>query len=155
MNRIFISIISICLMAGFINSEEIKRKVVNPWKWQDKYGFVQANDVTGVKRMIFCAGQISVDDNGSLLYPNNMEKQMEQIAKNLETLFKQAGAKLSDVVRITYYTTDIKAFTKGNLAVLSKKLKKWNCRPATSLIGVAALARPGCLVELEVTAVTH
>ncbi len=129
----------------------LKKRVINPWTWQDKWGFVQANEVTGAKRMLFCAGQISVDENGELLHSGDMEKQLNQILDNLEILLEQANFKLSDVVRFTYYTTDIKAFSEANLAVLANRLKENNCRPATSLIGVAALARPDCVVEIEAT----
>lgn len=128
-----------------------KKKIINPWTWQDKWGFVQANEVTGAQRMLFCAGQISVDENGELLHPGDMEKQLNQILDNMETLLEQANFELSDVVRFTYYTTDVNAFAEANLAVLANRLKENNCKPATSLIGVAALARPGCVVEIEAT----
>ncbi len=130
----------------------MKKRIINPWTWQDKFGFVQANEITGAQRMLFCAGQISVDDDGNLLHPDDMVKQINQIIKNLETLFEQSDVQLSDIVRITYYTTNIEAFTHANVTVFSNKLKEWGCKPATSLIGVAALARPDCVVELEVTA---
>ncbi len=151
-------LICICLLSltgcshQYTESITMKKRAINPWTWQDRFGFVQANEVTGAQRMLFCAGQISVDDDGNLLHPGEMEKQMKQIVKNLETLFKQADVKMSDIVRITYYTTDIEAFTEANISMLSKQMKKWNIKAATSLIGVAALARPGCVVELEVTA---
>lgn len=130
----------------------MKKKVINPWTWQDKFGFVQANEVTGAQRTLYCAGQIAVDENGCLMHPNDMVKQVEQILVNIETLLTESNFKFSDVVRIIYYTTDIEKFTQANIAVLSKKLGEFGCRPATTLIGVAALARPECLVELEVTA---
>lgn len=131
----------------------MKKRVINPWTWQNKFGFVQANEVTGAQRMLFCAGQISVDDDGNLLHPGDMVKQIDQILKNLETLFMQSEVQFSDVVRITYYTTDIPAFTNANLSMLPNRLKELGCKPATSLIGVAALARPDCVIEFEVTAV--
>ncbi len=134
------------------DNSNIKKRIINPWTWQDKYGFVQANDVTDVRRMLFCAGQISVDANGNLLHPDDMEKQINQIFANLKLILKQANLKLSDVVRFTYYTTDITAFT-NNSHVLAELLKKEDCKPATSLIGVASLSRPGCVVEFEATLV--
>lgn len=146
-----------CNDGGSSNQKEkatsIERRVINPWTWQDKFGFVQANEVTGAQRMLFCAGQISVDENGELLYPGDMEKQLNQILDNMEVLLAQADFKLSDVVRFTYYTTDIPAFAEANLAVLVNRLKENNCKPATSLIGVAALARPDCVVEIEATVI--
>ncbi len=126
------------------------KRVINPWTWQDKYGFVQANEMTGTQRMLFCAGQISVNEEGRLLYPDDMEKQMNQIIDNMEVLLEQANFKFSNGVRFTYYTTDIDAFKRA-VPVLVKRYKKSGCRPATSLIGVAALSHPGCVVEIEAT----
>lgn len=130
----------------------MERKIINPWSWQDRFGFVQANQVSGATKTLHCAGQISVDDEGRLVHHDDMMKQVEQIVKNLETIFAQSELELSDIVRITYYTTDIPAFTQANLNYFSNKLAQWGAKPATTLIGVAALARPECLVELEVTA---
>ena len=62
------------------------------------------------------------------------------------------GYKLSDVVRLTYYTTDVQAFGKA-APVLIERLRGANCRPATSLIGVVALYHPECLVEIEAVVV--
>jgi enamine deaminase RidA (YjgF/YER057c/UK114 family) len=126
----------------------MKKRIINPWKWQDKFGFVQANEVTDAKRTLYTAGIVSVDGNGKLLHKGNMEKQINQIINNLEILVKQADFKLSDVVRFTYYTTDVQAF--GNAShILIERLEKANCKPATSLIGVNSLFHPDCVVEIE------
>ncbi|NLM52214.1 MAG: RidA family protein [Firmicutes bacterium] len=129
-----------------------KRKIINPWQWNEEIGFVQANDLTGVKRIVYCAGQVSVDDEGNPLYPGNMEAQIKQALNNLETVLRHAGLELSDVVRLNYYTTDIAAFRKAE-PMLSERLKKAGCRPVSTLLGVAALYHPDVVVEIEATAV--
>lgn len=40
-------------------------KNVNPWTWQDGFGFSQAVDVRQAGRVLYCAGQTSVDGNGA------------------------------------------------------------------------------------------
>ena len=130
----------------------LKKRIINPWTQQDKYGFVQANEVTDVHRTLYTAGIVSVDGDGNLLHPGDMGKQISQIFDNLETLLKQAGFELSDVVRFTYYTTDVQAFTKAG-PLLGERLAKAGCRPATSLIGVNSLFHPDCVVEIEAVVV--
>jgi hypothetical protein len=44
----------------------MERRVINPWTWQDAFGFVQANEVSGAKRTVICSGQTSVDASGRL-----------------------------------------------------------------------------------------
>ena len=130
----------------------MKKRVINPWTWQDKYGFVQANEITDAQRMLFTAGIVSVDGEGNLLYEGDMEKQINQIIDNLESILEQANFKLSDVVRFTYYTTDVQAFGRAS-HVLIERLEKAGCKPATSLIGVNSLFHPACVVEIEATVV--
>ena len=47
----------------------MEKKIINPWEWQKELGFVQANSISGMQRLIFCAGQVSVDSEGRPLYP--------------------------------------------------------------------------------------
>jgi len=134
-----------------MNHTTLKKKIINPWTWQDKFGFVQANEITDARRMLFTAGIVSVDEEGNLLHKGNMEKQIDQIIDNLVILFKQANFKLSDVIRFTYYTTDVQVFAE-EAPVLIKRLNKAGCKPATSLIGVNSLFHPDCVVEIEAIA---
>ena len=131
----------------------MKRRIINPWTWQNTRGFVQANEVTDAKRILFTAGIVSVNGDGDLLHGGDMEKQISQIFDNLEVLLHQADFKLSDVVRFTYYTTDVQAFTKAAQNSLINRLEKAGCKPATSLIGVKSLFHPECVVEVEATVV--
>ncbi|MCG8337419.1 MAG: Rid family hydrolase [Proteobacteria bacterium] len=128
------------------------KRTINPWTWQEKFGFVQANEFSNFKRVIFCAGIVSVDENGELLHPGDMVKQMRQILNNLETLLNQADAKFADVARLVYYTTDVTKFTESS-HVLVEQFKRYDCQPATSLIGVSSLFHPDCVFEVEATVV--
>jgi enamine deaminase RidA (YjgF/YER057c/UK114 family) len=125
--------------------------VINPWTWQDAFGFVQANDVSGAKRMLVCSGQTSVDANGAPLHAGDMAAQIKQALTNLETVLQQAGLKLSDVVRLNYYTTDVDRFMQAAPTAL-QRLAETGCRPAATLLGVARLFDPAIMVELEATA---
>ena len=130
----------------------MERRIINPWTWQDQLGFVQANDLTGVQHVLLCAGQTSVDDDGDVLHVGDMAGQLNRALDNLEPVLGQAGLGLSDVVRLNYYVTDISAFTEAAPHVLPR-LDKAGCRPAATLLGVAALAFPELLVEIAATAV--
>ncbi len=130
----------------------MEQRMVNPWTWQDNLGFSQAIEVSGAQRTIFCAGQTSVDGEGSPLHPEDMHAQIAKAMDNLETVLREAGAGLSDVVRLTYYTTDVDRFIEIYDTVVGR-LAEAGCRPATTLLGVARLISPEILVEIEATAV--
>ena len=130
----------------------MERQVINPWPWQDAFGFVQASMVAGPGRLILCAGQISVDEQGAPLHAGDMRAQLARSLDNLETVLQQAGAGLDDVVRLNYYTTDVGALL-GAWDTVTERLARGGCRPASTLLGVAQLAFPELLVEIEATAV--
>src|SRR5947209_7010915 len=88
----------------------MEKETINPWTWQDQFGFVQANVVTDGKRVVYCAGQTSVNDAGAPVYAGDMPAQLRQAFANLETVLGQSHMALSDVVRLNYYVTDVDAF---------------------------------------------
>ena len=129
----------------------MEKRAINPWKWQDAFGFVQAFEVTDAKRTLICSGQTSVDAEGRPLHAGDMAAQLRQAIANLETVLTAGGFKLTDVVQLNYYTTDIDAFMQGAAAGLTR-LGEVGCVPASTLLGVARLFLPEILVELEATA---
>jgi len=131
----------------------VEQKVINPWTWQDEFGYVQAQEVSSAQRTLFCAGQTSVDAEGRAVHPEDMRAQVAQAMDNLETVLRQAGAELTDVVRLNYYTTDVDRFFETYDAVITR-LSGAGCSPSSTLLGVARLAFPELLVEIEATAVT-
>ena len=130
----------------------MEKKIINPWKWQDPYGFVQGHEVTGAQRVLYCAGQTSVDGEGNPLHAGDMAAQINKALDNVQAVLHNAGLELSHVVRLNYYTTDVGAFMKAG-GVLGERLSGAGCRPSSTLLGVAALFHPDILVEIEATAV--
>jgi enamine deaminase RidA (YjgF/YER057c/UK114 family) len=129
----------------------VERQIVNPWSWQDQFGFVHANEVTGAGRVLVCAGQTSVDADGSPLHEGDMTAQVGQALDNLETVLREAGYELSDVLRLNYFVTDVDAFI-GAGEIYGARLAQAECRPASTLLGVQRLAFPSLMVEIEATA---
>ena len=130
----------------------MERQIVNPWTWQDNFGYSQAIEVSGAQRTIFCAGQTSVDGEGRPVHREDMRTQITQALDNLETLLRGSGAGLSDVVRLNYYTTDVDGFFGAYDAIVGR-LAEAGCQPTSTLLGVTRLAFPELLVEIEATAV--
>ena len=130
----------------------MEKRIINPWKWQEKFGYVQANEITDGKRVLYCAGQVSIDAEGRLVHAGNMRAQLVLALDNVETVLKAAGFELSNVVRLNYYTTDVEQLV-ANLDAIAGRLAEAECHYASTLLGVASLAFPQLLVEIEATAV--
>jgi enamine deaminase RidA (YjgF/YER057c/UK114 family) len=100
-----------------------ERTAVNPWAWSLAFGFNQGELVAGAERVLFCAGQTSVDENGAPQHAGDMAGQAALAIDNLEAVLRAAGMSLAGVA------------------------------PAGALLGVARLAFPELLLEIEATAV--
>ncbi len=131
----------------------MERRNVNPWTWQDQFGFSQAIEVTGAERVLFCAGQTSSGPDGATLHPDDMRGQTEAALDNLETVLREAGMSLADVVRLTYYVTDMDRYFAEGAEVVGERLAAAGVQPASTLLGISRLAFPDLLIEVEATAV--
>jgi 2-iminobutanoate/2-iminopropanoate deaminase len=130
----------------------MERKVNNPWKWQDQLGFSQAIEVIGGQKVLYCAGQASVTPDGKPAHPGDMRAQITQSMDNLEEVLKASGYSLSNLVRLNYYTTDVDSFFACYDAAIAR-LEQAGLKPASTLPGVARLAFPELMIEIEATAV--
>jgi enamine deaminase RidA (YjgF/YER057c/UK114 family) len=100
---------------------------------------------------VFCAGQASVDADGNVLHAADIGAQLTQSFNNLETVLQHAGTDLLHVVRLNLYTTDVDGLL-GAWHLIVERLNESGCRPASTLLGVARLAFPDLLIEIEATA---
>lgn len=130
----------------------MEKRIIDPRPWMVGAGFVPAVEVRGAEKVLYVAGVVSVDATGAPLHEGDMLGQLIEAIDILEAVLKEGGCSLSDIVRLTTYTTDMDAFRRVRPTV-QKRFDDANCRFAASLIGVARLARPQDLLELEATAV--
>jgi enamine deaminase RidA (YjgF/YER057c/UK114 family) len=128
----------------------MERTAINPGDWQDQFDFSQAIEVKGAQRVVYCAGQVSADAEGAAV-PGDMAGQFHRALDNLEIVLGRTGLTLADVVRLNYYVTDVPAFLEAVPGV-GERLKAAGCKPASTLLGVARLAQPEWLIEIEATA---
>ena len=132
--------------------DAVKRTAVNPWPWSVEFGFNQGEVVEGAERVLYCAGQTSVDANGVPQHAGDMGAQVSLALDNVEAVLGEAGMGLADVVRLNIYTTDVDALLPA-YAAAAERLAAAGVAPPGTLLGVARLAFPELMVELEATAV--
>ena len=98
---------------------------------------------------LFCTGQLALDAAGGVVAPDNAAEQSERIFATIGQLLAAADMDFRHVVRVQTYLTNMADFPHFR-AVRDRYLEAY--KPASTLLGVAALAHPGCCVEVEVTA---
>ncbi len=102
-------------------------------------------------RTVFVAGQVGQDAEGRVA--EGLAAQVGQALRNVGIALEAAGATFGDVAKTTVYVVDWRPEKMADL--LAGLSSAGVGRPGpTTLIGVAALADPSLLVEVEVIAVT-
>lgn len=100
-----------------------------------------------VGNLIFTSGQIAIDPACGEVVAKDIERQTEQVCKNLAAVLEAAGASLDDAVKTVCFLQNMEDFAAFN----SVYGKYFTCKPARSCVAVKALPK-GVLVEVEVTA---
>ena len=129
--------------------------LVNPAGLPEIDVYQQVSVATGSK-LVFVAGQVAWDADGSTVGEGDLGAQVERAYRNVGTALAGVGASFDDVARVTVYVVDwtpdkMPALVDG-MGRAAESLGVTSRAPAT-LIGVAALDVPEHLVEIEVTAV--
>ncbi|PZF85723.1 RidA family protein [Jiangella anatolica] len=131
-------------------------QLINPPGLPQPPTYSQVVVATGARHVVV-SGQVPCDADGELVGAGDLAQQTEQALRNVATALAAAGATFADVVRLGIYVagydeTSLERIRAGLLAA-SDVVVRPDGPPAATLIGVAALAFPGQLIEIEATAV--
>lgn len=103
-------------------------------------------------KMVFVAGQIALDKEGNVVGKGDLRAQTIQVLENVKACLGAAGATFADVVKLNTYVVNLKAEDLPVIReVRSGYLPAANA-PASTMVGVTALAIEGLLIEIEAVA---
>lgn len=126
-------------------------KAVQPASWAPAKGYANGVLCEG-GRTLYVAGQIAWDAQ-QRPGPEDFVAQFEAALANVVAVVEAAGARATDIVKMTVYVTDIDAYRRETRGVGTA----WRVRlgkhfPAMALVGVTALVEPWAKVEIEAIA---
>jgi enamine deaminase RidA (YjgF/YER057c/UK114 family) len=108
--------------------------------------------VSGAGKIVYIAGQLARDIDGSCVGKGDMRAQMEQTFQNLDRCLKAAGATWADVVKTNTFVTDFDEFHKcGDVRMRYLGV----ATPTSTTVGVTRLAGPDFMIEIEAVAVVN
>ena len=107
--------------------------------------------VMGTGRFVAIAGQLALDEDGKPVGEGDPQAQARQVFENLSRCLAAAGATFEDVIKLTYFVTDM-AHMPAIRAARTTHIPD-DRLPAASAVQVAALVRPEFLMEIEAFAV--
>jgi enamine deaminase RidA (YjgF/YER057c/UK114 family) len=129
-----------------------KHRYLNPDKIAKPIGYTHVVEAAAPGRIIFISGQLGLDlDNRIVGAPGDFRAQAEQTFVNLANALATAGAGFEHVVKLNNYFVDI-----GHIGLFREVRDRFvdtAAPPASTAVAIAALARPGALIEVEAIAV--
>jgi enamine deaminase RidA (YjgF/YER057c/UK114 family) len=104
-------------------------------------------------RTVYTAGQVSIDEHGAVIGLGDLGAQTAQAMRNVGLALAAAGAGYADIVKITTYVVNYKPEHRTAIGLARAPFFSDGPPPASTLVGVSALALPDWLVEIEAVAV--
>ena len=103
--------------------------------------------------LIYLAGQVSSDASGRLVGEGNFEAQAEQVFRNVKIAVEAAGATMADIVKMNIYlVAEVGQDVVPKMRAIRDRYVNTQKPPASTLVVVSRLARPGWLLEIEAIA---
>src|SRR5215471_3518456 len=115
------------------------------------HGFSQVVIATG-KKMVFMSGQTAWDAQKKIVGGSSLLEQAKQALRNLAAAMEAAGGSLKDIVALRIYIVNYQPENANAIGTALREVFPTN-PPASTWIGVSALAVPEFLIEIEATAV--
>ena len=123
----------------------VKGLLLNP-------AFSQAVVCSGA-RTVYISGQVSIDEQGAPVGAGDLAAQTTQVMRNLGLALTAAGAGYADIVKITTYVVNYRPEHRPIIGAARSSFFQGMPPPASTLVGVSALAMPEWLIEIEAIAV--
>ena len=130
----------------------MEKRFINPEGLVKPGAYTPVVSVTG-GRTLYISGQVSQDAAGQFVGKDDLLAQTEQVYINLSTALAAAGASFADVVKLTVFVVGYQPQHRALLQSVREKYVSKEHPPASTLVGVQALANPAFLVEVEAVAV--
>ena len=128
------------------------KQFFNPSNMHRPRGYTHAVVADG-GRSVFIAGQVAFDKEGNLVGRGDLRAQIDQALDNLVTALAAAGATPADVVKLNTYVVNYKPTDYPIIREARARVFQGQNPPASTLIGVQALAVEELLIEIEAIAV--
>ncbi|WP_236002335.1 RidA family protein [Paraburkholderia elongata] len=102
-------------------------------------------------KTVYLAGQLNIADIGNKPLPGDFDGQARAAFQRIEKTLEAAGGKLSDIVSMTVFITDVR--NGGHFSDIRKEFFAPGKYPASALIAIRNLGVPGALIEIQAIAV--
>jgi enamine deaminase RidA (YjgF/YER057c/UK114 family) len=132
----------------------LKVKYSNPEGLFDSKVYSQVVTVSGHGKTIYIGGQNAINSEGQLIGHNNLELQTKQVLENIKIALASENATFDDVIKLNIYLVDGCDPAVGFKA-FKETVGEMKNPPLITVLKVAGLANPLCLIEIDAIAVVE
>lgn len=128
------------------------KDIINPDSLAPPRGFNHGIKVSGGD-LLFLAGQDGADETETIVAPDDLVAQFEQVLQNLQTVVQEAGGTMDDIVKLNVFVADRDDYM-DNLDPLGEVFAAYfEEYPTMALFEVSEFFKEDALIELEGMAV--
>jgi enamine deaminase RidA (YjgF/YER057c/UK114 family) len=142
-------LVEVELVADLAGSPQGK-PLLEKYNVEDHGGDFYQGVIVNGGRLLYLAGQVANELDGSVAKPGDWRHQAEKIYENIGHVLRAAGATPATVVKETTWVVSIDAWREHRTAV--RRAFYTGDFPASTLVEIPGLAQPEFLVEIEVIA---
>jgi 2-iminobutanoate/2-iminopropanoate deaminase len=109
--------------------------------------------VTEPRKLAYISGQVAWDAKGKIIGKDDFRLQVTKALENLKIALTAAGATMDDLIKVNYYVVNLKPDQVRIIREVRSNYFSAEHLPASTLVGVTALARVDFIIEIEAVAV--
>jgi enamine deaminase RidA (YjgF/YER057c/UK114 family) len=130
----------------------MQTQFLNPSTLCPTFGWTHVVTATGGKT-VYVSGQVSVNERGEVVGKGDLRAQTVQTFENLKLALATAGATFQQVIKSNIYVVGLRPEQVAIVREVRARYFNAAQPPASTLVGVSALAAADWLIEVEVVAV--
>lgn len=132
------------------NKNQVEKKIINPWEWQNQRSYVQAIEVKHAESTLYISGQTAINADG-VSSNADMKSQLKIAIQNLEQVISKAGYHPENIAKLNIYTTSTEELLSC-FNVFQEWVAKHGIKQVSTVLEVKGLFET-LKVELEATLV--
>ena len=122
---------------------------VNPDSVWLPFGAFSTAVIQGDGRIVHLKGQVSLDRHGQVVGADDMRVQVRQVLENIRDVLGTMGGRMSDIVSLVHYATDIEQFMAASDIRREFFSEPY---PVTTTVEVRRLYRGDLMIEIAAVA---
>ncbi len=124
----------------------------NPKALARPNGFSHVARISGGVTLVV-SGQVAYDEGGNVVGVGDLAQQVERVYRNIQIALEANGASMANLVKTTLFVKDLSPDKAVVIRRVRSAFLSEGAPPASTMVGVASLARPELLLEVEAIAV--